>query len=66
MIYYLKLISQFDGISNVLTEKLKQFEQQGFDPNQGYMFGMSFGSQLVIDAGRNFDGKLDGIDGSSI
>lgn len=60
---YKWLHSQFDDISNILLGKLKQFEQQNFYPNNGYLMGQSFGSQLVIDAGRKFDGKLGGIDG---
>ena len=60
---YIKLFSNFYSISNVLLEKLKQFESNGFKPDLGYMMGHSFGAQLVINAGRDFGGKLDGIDG---
>ena len=60
---YLQLNQEFDYISNVLLEKLKQFESSGFDPNLGYMMGLSYGAQLMINAGRDFEGKLFGIDG---
>lgn len=63
---YVNLTSHFDGISHVLLKKLKQFERQYFSPDNGFMFGMSFGSQVAIDAGRNFGGKLAAIDGITL
>lgn len=61
---YYNLVGNFDNISNVLLEKLNQFERYGFDPVNGFAFGFSFGGQLVINAGRDFGGKLSAVDGN--
>lgn len=63
---YTKLRLNFDGITDTLRNKLAQFEKLNFSPDKGYMMGQSFGSQVIIDAGRKFDGKLAGIDGENI
>lgn len=55
---YFELVTQFKNISNVLLIKLNQLKEQGFDPENGYMFGFSFGSHLVIDAATRFGEKL--------
>ena len=61
---YFTLLSQFDNISTVLTEKLVELEGQGYNPSNGFMFGFSFGAQLVLEAGRRFGyRKLEEIDG---
>lgn len=60
---YLDLILNFDRISDVLLKKLNQFERDGFDPSNGFVFGFSMGAQLAINTGRRFHGKLDAIDG---
>lgn len=60
---YVNLTTHFDGISSVLTNKLRQFERQKFDPAKGYIFSMSFGSRLAINSGRDFGGRLEGLDG---
>lgn len=60
---YVNLTTHFDGISRVLTDKLRQFQRQNFDPEHGYMFSMSFGSRLAINSGRDFGGQLMGLDG---
>lgn len=60
---YVNLTMHFDGISRVLTDKLRQFQSQQFDPDQGYMFSMSFGSRVAINSGRDFGGLLQGLDG---
>lgn len=54
---YFRLVKQFNGIANVLTDFLYQFEQIGYDMNQGYMFGFSFGGQLVCESGRRIGYK---------
>ena len=61
---YQKLRANFDPISNVLLAKLQQFARDGFQPNLGHLMGHSFGSQLIINAGRDFGGQLGGIDGN--
>lgn len=60
---YLWLIDQFYPISTILWKKLKQFEYEGYNPNNGYMFGFSFGSRLAIEAGYKFGAnRLENID----
>lgn len=60
---YIKLKGNFDQISDVLVQKLQQFVDQNFDPSQGYLWSMSFGSQLAINAGRDFGGQMGNLDG---
>lgn len=61
---YLWLADQFRPIAAVLWKKLKQFEYEGFTDDNGYMFGFSFGSRLVIEAGYHFGvNRLKNIDG---
>lgn len=60
---YVNLLDDFYNISAVLLKKLNQFETNGFDPANGFIFGFSFGSQLAVNAGRDFGGKLGAIDG---
>lgn len=60
---YFNVVAKFDSISNVLLKKLNQFEKNGFDPSNGFAFGFSLGGQLVINAGRDFGGKLSAVDG---
>lgn len=55
---YFGLVTQFEDIVNVLTEKLRQFQRQSFDPQQTYMFGFSFGAQVVLEASRRFGKRL--------
>lgn len=49
---------QFDDIANVLTNKLRQFRKQSFEPNQFYLFGYGFGGQLVIHASRKLGRRI--------
>lgn len=63
---YLSLRSRFDQISDVLLGTLNAFKQSGFAPKRGHMFSMSFGSQLAINAGRDFGGQIGSIDGIRI
>lgn len=49
---YFILVRKFDELSFVLVEKLNQLESEGFNPNNGFMYGFSFGAQLVINAGN--------------
>lgn len=55
---YYGLVRDFNGIATVLTNKLKEFGTFSFDPNNMYLFGFSFGGQLVLESGRRFGGKL--------
>lgn len=61
---YAYLRVYFDDISAQLLNKLQQLEQQNFPPSNGYLVGHSFGSQIIINAGRDFGGKVSGVDGN--
>lgn len=63
LVGYINLFNNFFSISNVLLKKLNQFESNGFDPANGFLFGFSFGSQMAYNAGRGFGGRLAAIDG---
>lgn len=64
---FIRLVRHFDQIVGILTQNLLELRDQGFDMNNGYMFGFSFGGQLVTEAGRrignqqisNIDSKYD-------
>lgn len=61
---YVSLRTNFDAISNVLTKRLVALENEGFDPDNWFMFGHSAGARLVIDAAVNFGHKkIKEIDG---
>jgi hypothetical protein len=63
---YVKLYRHFNGILRILTFKLEQMLRVGFDPNNGYLFGFSFGAQLVLRAARRFgDQRFKEVDGES-
>lgn len=47
---YLGLLKEFDGITNVFTDKLRQFVRSKFSLDN--IFGFSFGGQIVLEGGR--------------
>lgn len=61
--YFFSLVPKYDLISDILTRKLEQFERQGFNLRNGYMFGFSFGGHLIIQAslqlGEQLIGEID-------
>ena len=61
---YYPLVANVSRISSVLTKKLRNLEVEGFNPDNVYMYGHSFGARLVIDAAVNFGkqriGEIDG------
>lgn len=62
---YFVLVNKFNQLSQVLVEKLYQLESQGFDPDNLFMYGFSFGAQLVINAGNLYgDSRIAEIDGN--
>lgn len=64
---YFLLVRKFSMISSVLLKKLKQLEAEGFDENQMFVYGFSFGAQLVINAGILFgENRIAEIDGGKI
>lgn len=61
---YFELLSKFDSIGDVLIRKLLLLEKEGFDPDNFYIFGFSFGAHLALNSGITFgDGKIGQIDG---
>lgn len=61
---YFQFLSHFSGISRVVTRKLEELENEGFQPDDWFMFGHSAGGRLVIDAAANFGyQKVKEIDG---
>lgn len=61
---YKVLVSQFDGLAQVLTNKLKEFKLFGIHPKRMFLFGFSFGGQLSLEAGRRFGPRrIQRIDG---
>lgn len=64
--HYFGLVSHFDGLAESLAQKLRQFLFEKFEPSKMFMFGFSFGAQLVLEAGRRFGEKqlIQQIDGT--
>lgn len=61
---YFDLVGKFYPLSTVLLEKLLELETQGFNPDNLFMYGFSFGGQLVIYTGALYgDQKIAQIDG---
>lgn len=52
------LFNRFVPITEVLTNKLNQFNEQGFDPSEYYLYGVSVGGHIAMQAGRDFGPKL--------
>lgn len=64
---YVRLVRVFDPMAQVLTLQLHLMDYMGFDMNNGYLFGFSYGGQLATEAGRRFGYKrLKEIDSKSI
>lgn len=61
---YFLLVRKFNALSHVLLGKLQQLEAEGFNPDNLYMYGFSFGAQLVINAGNLYgERRIAEIDG---
>lgn len=54
---YFRLVRQFDSLAEVLKTKLKDLQDVGYHPDNMYLFGFSFGGQLVVEAGKRFGTK---------
>lgn len=64
---YFNLVSKFTEISKVLLSKIEQLDAQGFNENNMFMYGFSFGAQLVIQTGILFGkNRIAEIDGEYI
>ncbi|XP_055685646.1 inactive pancreatic lipase-related protein 1-like [Lutzomyia longipalpis] len=61
-IEYPIIVTQFDGIRDVLKNEMEDLRTFGFDPSLTYMFGMSFGSQVVLQAAGLLTQKIKEID----
>lgn len=60
---YFRLVRHFDAIADVLTVKLCDLELIGLPPSVAFMFGFSYGGQLVSEAGRRIGpGRIKEID----
>lgn len=63
---YFVLVGKFNQLSQTLVEKLLRLEAQGFNPDNLFMYGFSFGAQLVINAGNIYgEQKIAEIDGNN-
>ncbi|CRL05724.1 CLUMA_CG018754, isoform A, partial [Clunio marinus] len=61
---YFDLVRKFNPLTQVLLDKLNHLETQGFNPDNLFMYGFSFGAQLVINAGVQYGfNKIAEIDG---
>ena len=49
---FVRLLRHFDAIASILTIYLMDMQEFGFNMSNGYMFGFSFGGQLVTEVGR--------------
>lgn len=49
---YVRLVRLFDPLAQILTLQLYLLDYMGFDMNNGYLFGFSYGGQLATEAGR--------------
>src|SRR5690349_7894692 len=54
---YFLLVPQFQNISTILQRFLRQLEDEGFNFENGFMFGFSFGAHLAIESAKNFGTK---------
>lgn len=61
---YFTLVRKFNPITNVLLKKLHQLDGQGFSEDKMFLYGFSFGAQLVIHSGILFgENRIAEIDG---
>jgi hypothetical protein len=54
---YFLLTPHFQNISDTLLKFMRQLDGEGFDFNNGYMFGFSFGAWLSIKTAKAFGEK---------
>lgn len=67
---YYTLLINFFGIQRVLTRKLRQLDELGFDPYNAHLFGFSFGAHLVFEGAYQYGPRkimrADGCDPAAI
>lgn len=62
---YLKTLLNWQGVSTVITNKLRDMEREGVLPENIFIYGFSLGSRIAIDAAINFGKQKIGlIDGN--
>lgn len=54
---YFSLYNHFNGICCILTRKLRQFKELGFEPSNGHLFAFSFGSHVALESAYKFGAK---------
>lgn len=63
---YLSLFRHFRSITQVLTKKLIQLGRLGFNPNNFFLFGFSFGAHIVFEGAYQYGprkvGRIDCCD----
>ncbi|XP_055589193.1 uncharacterized protein LOC129741478 [Uranotaenia lowii] len=50
--YFSVMMPNFERLSNMLVQFLRRLLSLGFASENGFLFGFSFGGQMVLDAGR--------------
>lgn len=64
---YFNLVRKFTPLSSVLLRKILQLNSQGFTDDNMFMYGFSFGAQLVIYAGMSYgSNRIAAIDGENL
>lgn len=53
-LFYSQLLLLFNRMVNVLKDKLIELETFGFNPNNGYIFGFSYGARLATVGAYKF------------
>ncbi|XP_055590953.1 uncharacterized protein LOC129743036 [Uranotaenia lowii] len=57
------MLPNFDRLTNALVTFIRRLLSLGFESNRGFLFGFSYGAQMVLEAGRRLgDQKLARID----
>lgn len=55
---YFQLAADFGNLAPVSLEFLQSLYDLGFNPDLGMIFGMSYGAQVMIWAGKNLKPKI--------
>lgn len=60
------MVTHFGGMVDVVTKKLQQMEDLGFNPGKGFLFGNGFSSHLFFAGAYNYSpctiGRIDACD----
>lgn len=63
---YRVLLTHFNLLHGALTTMLAQLEEIGFDPDNAFLFGFSFGARIVTQGAGNYGfQRIAKIDGKS-